>query len=89
MKQMEAIGADLAEAFQKGVEPHSPVLTPILTRHNEWVSSMWGRPCTPEAYAGLADLYQTTPEFVERFEGVAPGFTKFLVAAMKAWSAGR
>jgi len=89
MERMEAIGGDLARAYQTGIAPDSPVILPVLTRHNEWVAYMWGRPCSPEAYSGLAELYQTTPEFSAYFEAMAPGFTEFLVTAMKSWAANR
>ncbi|MGF1620661.1 MAG: TipAS antibiotic-recognition domain-containing protein [Rhodomicrobiaceae bacterium] len=45
---------------------------------------MWGRPCDPDAYTGLADLYLAHPDFVARYESIAPGFAKFLATAMIA-----
>ena len=32
---------------------------------------MWGKPCPPEAFAGLADLHLSHPDFVSRYETIA------------------
>ena len=34
---------------------------------------MWGKPCPPEAFAGLADLHLSHPDFVSRYETIARG----------------
>jgi MerR family transcriptional regulator, thiopeptide resistance regulator len=44
---------------------------------------MWGRPCPAERYAGLAELYLEHPDFVARYEQIAPGFAVYLAKAMK------
>ncbi|HYE49802.1 MAG TPA: MerR family transcriptional regulator [Azospirillaceae bacterium] len=84
MEALAAMEGALAEACRRGVPVDDPVLDPLLARHREWVAGMWGRPCPPEAYAGLADLYLSHPDFRTRYETLAPGFTDFLAAAMKA-----
>jgi hypothetical protein len=48
---------------------------------------MWGRGCTPETHAGLAELYEAHPEFRARYETIAPGFTEWLAAALRAAAA--
>ena len=50
-------------------------------------AAAWDKPCPPAAYSGLADLYLSHPDFVKRYETIAPGFAEFLVAAMKAHAA--
>jgi hypothetical protein len=40
-----------------------------------------------ERYAGLADLYLSHPDFVARYEAIAPGFTEYLTRAMKLHAA--
>lgn len=44
---------------------------------------MWGKPCPPEAYAGLADLYLSHPDFIARYETIEPGFAEYLSGSMK------
>jgi len=47
---------------------------------------MWDRPCPPEAYAGLADLYLSHPDFRARYESLGTGFCDYLTTAMKAYA---
>ncbi len=47
---------------------------------------MWDKPCSPASYSGLADLYLSHPDFRARYEAIAPGFTEYLTAAMKAYA---
>lgn len=79
---------DLAESCRRKLATDSPALAPLLTRHRAWMARMWNRPCPPEAYAGLADLYLQHPDFRARYEALAPGFTEYLAAAMKAQASG-
>jgi DNA-binding transcriptional MerR regulator len=75
-----------AEAMKNGVAADSKALDPLLERHRAWVSAMWNRPCPPEAYAGLADLHLSHPDFVGRYEALAPGFSNYHAASMKAYA---
>ena len=85
--ELAGIEADLAEACRRDLPTDATVLAPVLERHRAWVATMWGRPCPREAYAGLGDLYLAHPDFRARYEALAPGFTEYLAAAMKAHSA--
>lgn len=76
----------LAEGLRRGVPMGSPSLAPLLARHRAWVSQMWGKPCPPEAYAGLADLYLSHPDFVARYETIEPGFAEYLSGSMKVFA---
>jgi len=76
----------LAEGLRRGVPMGSPSLDPLLGRHRAWVSQMWGRPCPPEAYAGLADLYLSHPDFIARLEAIEPGFAEYLSGSMKVYA---
>lgn len=76
-----------AEAMKKGVPAESPALDPLLKRHRAWVATMWNKPCPPVAYGGLADLHLSHPDFVARYEAIAPGFSDYHAAAMKAYAA--
>lgn len=84
MQQLAEIEADLAEGCRRKIAADSPALAPVLERHREWVAYMWDRPCPPEAYAGLADLYLAHPDFRARYERLEAGFCDYLVSAMKA-----
>lgn len=57
----------------------------LLARHRAWIEGIWDRPCTPEAYAGLADVYDH-PDFRMKFDRVGEGFADYLINAMKAWA---
>lgn len=76
----------LAEGLRRGVPREARSLDPLLERHRAWISRMWGRPCPPEAYAGLADLYLSHPDFIARYETIETGFAEYLAGAMKAYA---
>lgn len=76
----------LAEGLRRGLPLGSPSLDPLLSRHRDWVAFMWGRPCAPEAYAGLADLYLSHPDFIARYEAIEPGFAEYLAGSMKVFA---
>ena len=85
MAELAECEQGLAEAQRQGVPPESEQLTTLLDRHRAWVGSMWGRPSRLEAYAGLADLYLSHPDFIQRYETIEPGFATYLTTAMKAY----
>lgn len=76
----------LAEGLRRGVPMGSPSLDPLLKRHRAWVSQMWDKPCPPKAYAGLADLYLSHPDFIARYEAIEPGFAEYLSGSMKVYA---
>ncbi len=84
--ELMAVETAWAEAMENGVAADSAALDPLLKRHREWVAFMWGRPCPPEAYAGLADLHLSHPDFVSRYEKLGKGFSDYHAAAMKAYA---
>lgn len=45
---------------------------------------MWGKPCSPAAYAALAETYLAHPDFIARYEALSPGFSRWLTRAMRA-----
>jgi hypothetical protein len=75
----------LAEGLRRGLPPQATALEAMIERHRAWVASAWGRECAPEAYAGLADVYEH-PDFRKRYETIQPGFADYLVTAMRAWA---
>ena len=84
MAALQPLEEGLAEGLRRGLDPDSDILDGLVRRHRAWVSQMWGKPCEPQAYAGLADLYLAHPDFVKRYETIEPGFAAYLSAAMKA-----
>jgi DNA-binding transcriptional MerR regulator len=85
MREFEAVEQGLAEGLRRGVPHQAASLDPLIERHRAWVSSAWGRECTPQAYAGLADIYEH-PDFRARYETIEKGFADYLTAAMRAWA---
>ena len=76
-----------AEAMKKGIAADASSLDPLVGRFAEWVGFMWGRPCPPDALAGLADMHLSHPDFVARYEAIAEGFSDYHAASMKAYAA--
>jgi MerR family transcriptional regulator, thiopeptide resistance regulator len=78
--------AGLAEHCRRSTPAGNPELDTLLARHRDWVASMWGKPCSSVSYAGLADLYESHPDFRARYEALAPGLADYLPAAMRAYA---
>ena len=87
MQELHDVEQALAEGLRRGVDPASDAVDGLIARHRAWVGSAWATPCTAEAYAGLADLYLSHPDFVKRYETIEPGFADYLTTAMKAHAA--
>ena len=85
MQELEAVEQGLAEGLRRGILPQASSLDPMIERHRAWVARSWGRECTAEAYAGLAEIYEH-PDFRARYETIQPGFADYLVTAMRAWA---
>lgn len=84
MTELQQLEEALAEACRRDVDCTAASVDALVARHRAWVAGMWGRPCPAEAYAGLANLYLAHPDFVARYENLAPGFANYLATAMKA-----
>ena len=82
-KELYEVEQALAGAMRNGIDPASEAVDALITRHREWVASMWHRPCPPKSYSGLADLYLAHPDFVARYETLEKGFAEYLTRAMK------
>ena len=85
MQELKAIEARLVDAFQAGVP--QAALAADLAAHRALMSRLWGEDCTPEAYAGLADLYLSHADFIARYERLAQGFSQWFPKVMKAYAA--
>ncbi len=86
MDRLKVIEGDLVDAFRRGVAADSAALKPVLDRHRQWVGYMWNQDCPPGAYGNLADMYRDHPDFVARFDAIAPGFANWLSEAMRAYA---
>ena len=84
MERLKEIEAALAEGMKRGIDPGADPVDRLIERHRAWVAAAWDKPCPPQAYAGLADLYLSHPDFIARYEAIAPGFAVWLTDAMKA-----
>jgi DNA-binding transcriptional MerR regulator len=84
MQLLAELESALADHCRRMTAVDGAALQPLLARHREWVAGMWGKPCSPGAYAGLADLYESHPDFRARYDQLAPGFADYLPAAMRA-----
>ncbi len=86
MQDLKPIEDALVEAMRGGMPPQARALDPLIERHRNWVAGAWDKPCTPDAYAKLADLYEAHADFLARYEALAKGFGAWLPAAMRAWA---
>ncbi len=86
MEELKAIETRLVALFLADVRPADARLLPDLAAHRALMAKLWGQNCTPDAYAGLADMYLSHPDFVARYERLAPKFSQWLPAAMKAYA---
>jgi DNA-binding transcriptional MerR regulator len=82
-KELEELEGALAGALRNHLDPAAAAVDLLIKRHRAWVTLMWGRPCSAERYAGLADLYLAHPDFVARYERIETGFAEYLASAMK------
>lgn len=82
MRALASIESALVSAYGDGTTE----LAGLFDSHRDWVASMWGKPCPPAAYAGLADMYLTHPDFIARYEALAPKFSQWLPVKMKEYA---
>jgi MerR family transcriptional regulator, thiopeptide resistance regulator len=82
-RQLQELEEALAGALRNKLDPAAAAVDLLMQRHRAWIALMWGRPCSAERYAGLADLYLAHPDFVARYERIETGFAEYLASAMK------
>lgn len=88
-EEAKAIEHDLSKALTQGLPVDSQPVTTIMRRHWAWIARSWNRDPTPDAFAGLAHLYEDNPEFTARYEAIAPGLTAYFAEAMRVFARGR
>ena len=82
MEKLKELEMALVEAFRSGADAADA----LCEEHREWVATMWGKECSKEAYSGLADMYLSHPDFVARYEALAPKFSEWLPKVMKRYA---
>lgn len=70
------IFALLEKAFATG-DPASDVAQELADKHKEWLMYSWAK-YSPEAHAGLAEMYVADERFTEYYDKTIKGGTKFL-----------
>jgi DNA-binding transcriptional MerR regulator len=73
MGQLPELEEAVAESLRRGMAAESETLEPLIARHRAWVAAMWGRPCPPNAYAGLADYLAAAMKAHAARVGPSPG----------------
>ena len=79
------IHAALAAAVGAGAEPAGPEGQRIAQLHRRWLSYSW-EAYTPQAHAGLAELYVSDPRFTAYYDREVPGCAAFLRDAVRAYT---
>lgn len=87
MAEVGEIENGLAALLRVGEPAESEAAEELIARHRHWVAAMWNRPCAPQAYAGLGEMYTGHPDFRARFEAIEPRFAEWFAAAMRAYAA--
>ena len=83
--ELKDIEAKLVQAMKEGL--NGTDLDTLLDRHRGWVGDMWKSPREKDVYVGLADMYLAHPDFVARYEALAPKFSQWLPKVMKEYAA--
>ncbi|MBB3870736.1 MerR family transcriptional regulator [Brevundimonas mediterranea] len=86
MAEVEELEADFGRAMGDGLAAEDARLDPLLARHHAWLARSWASPPAGAAYAGLADLYLSHPDFVARYEAIRPGLANWLATAIRAYA---
>ncbi|WP_373352679.1 MerR family transcriptional regulator [Pseudoroseicyclus sp. CXY001] len=84
MEELRTAEAALVAAFEAGET--GTTATAAFDRHRDLVARFWGKACPPEAYAGLAQIYESHPDFIARYERLAPRFSAWLPAEMRRYA---
>ena len=79
------IHAALAAAVGAGADPAGPEGQRIAQLHRRWLSYSW-EAYTPQAHAGLAELYVSDPRFTAYYDREVSGCAAFLRDAVRAYT---
>ena len=88
-EQWKALGGEihtaLTAAVQAEADPAGPEGQRIAALHRRWLSYSW-EAYTPQAHAGLAELYVSDPRFTAYYDREMPGCAAFLRDAVRAYT---
>lgn len=83
----EEIKTALAQAVRSGAEPAGAEGQRIAALHRRWLSYSW-ESYTPQAHAGLGQLYTADARFTAYYDGEVSGCAAFLRDAIAAYTSG-
>lgn len=81
-EHLREIEAALVATYEAGTAPENA----DMSAHQSWVADIWGQPCNDQAYGKLSEIYMAHPDFIARFGALSEGFSRWIRAAMVAWS---
>lgn len=85
MTAMEAeLQTRLEAAVRAGTAPDGAEGAAIAALHRDWLSFTWSS-YTPEAHAGLGQLYVSDARFTAHYDKAVPGCARFLCDAIAAY----
>ena len=87
MEKMDGLAAriqwELEQAVQAQEDPAGAAGRQIAQLHRQWLGYTWPR-YTPEAHAGLAQLYVCDERFTAHYDARVPGCARFLCDVITA-----
>lgn len=75
---------ELAAAGAAGLKPDGPEVQELVRQHHEWVTLF--ADYTPEAYAGMGEMYVSDPRFRATYDSEGEGTAALLAAGMKVFA---
>ncbi|MBS6355742.1 MAG: MerR family transcriptional regulator, partial [Oscillibacter sp.] len=81
----DALLQALSAAVKAGADPAGPEGQRIAALHRRWLSYSW-EAYTPQAHAGLAELYVADPRFTAYYDREVPGCAAFLRDAVRVYT---
>lgn len=86
MAELKDIEGEVILMLQSGVANDDKALDELMKYHHAWVAQWWGKKPDQSAYIGLSLMYQSHPDFVARYEALAPSLTEYLAGAMVSFA---
>ena len=83
-KELAEIDTRLVELIEAGVTPDDSRTQEVIADHFRWISQFWTP--SPEAYVALGEMYNDSPDFLERFNGIHPKLASYQRDAMAQYA---
>ncbi len=87
-REQEALGQRIIEtllAAQATGDPAGPLAQEAAALHRQWLAAWWGH-YSPEAHAGVAQMYVDDPRFTAYYDAHRPGLAAFLRDAVVVYT---